>query len=60
MAKQTKSTKGRSQDRKLVSNQQHEMQYESEKTGISISGIKRAKKSAGRSRKAVEKKLRSK
>lgn len=52
------SSRGRAQDRaKVAGGQDHEVRYESGKTGASASDVKRAVKSAGNSRKAVEKKL---
>jgi hypothetical protein len=55
---QNKSSKGRSQDRKKVAGaQQHEVNYEKEKMGVSGKQIKAAVKSAGNSRKKVEEKL---
>jgi hypothetical protein len=49
------------QDRARVSGgQDHEVQYEANKTGASKSAVKDAVKSAGNSRSAVEKKLGSK
>ena len=58
MKKQSsKSTRGRSQDRKLVSSEPHETRYEAGKLGVSEKRIAGAKKSAGRSRKAIEKSI---
>ncbi|MES2939731.1 MAG: DUF3606 domain-containing protein [Pseudomonadota bacterium] len=57
-SKTSKSTRGRAQDRsKVAGGQEHEVRYESKKTGASAADVKRAVKSAGNSRKAVEKKL---
>ena len=50
--------KGRSQDRKKVAGgQQHEVNYEKEKMGVSGKQVKDAVKSEGNSRKKVEEKL---
>lgn len=58
---QTETSRGRSQDRaKVAGGQEHEVRYESEKTGKSKDQVKAAVKSAGNSRDAVEKKLGSK
>lgn len=58
---QTETSRGRSQDRaKVAGGQDHEVRYESEKTGKSKDQVKAAVKSAGNSRSAVEKKLGSK
>jgi hypothetical protein len=55
---QKKATRGRSQDRrKVAAGQEYEVNYESEKTGSSPKQVKRAVKSAGNSRKSVERKL---
>jgi hypothetical protein len=55
-AKQT--TRGRNQDRaRVAGGQEHEVQYESKKTSKPAAAVKAAVKSAGNSRKAVEKKL---
>jgi hypothetical protein len=52
------SSRGRSQDRaKVAGGQKHEVSYESKKTGASAADVKKAVKSEGNSRKAVEKKL---
>ena len=52
----TKTTRGRAQDRsKVASGQDHEVRYESEKTGAPKAEVKAAVKKAGNSRKAVEK-----
>jgi phage protein D len=54
----TKSTRGRAQDRaKVASGQEHEVRYEAGKTGSSASEVKSAVKSAGNSRSKVEAKL---
>lgn len=53
-----KTSRGRSQDRKKVAGaQKHEVNYEKEKMGVSGKQVKDAVKSAGNSRKKVEKKL---
>ena len=52
------SPRGRAQDRaKVAGGQKHEVSYESKKTGASASDVKRAVKSEGNARKAVEEKL---
>ena len=52
------TTRGRSQDRAMVaSGQDHEVRYESKKTGASKDEVKSAVKSAGNSRTKVEAKL---
>jgi hypothetical protein len=54
------SPRGRSQDRKKVAGgQDHEVKYEKEKMGVSGKQVKDAVKSAGNSRKKVEKKLKN-
>jgi hypothetical protein len=56
-AKKT-STRGRAQDRaRVAGGQEHEVRYESKKTGASASDVKKAVKSAGNSRKKVEAKM---
>lgn len=58
---QAETSRGRSQDRaKVAGGQDHEVRYESEKTGKSKDQVKAAVKFAGNSRDAVEKKLGSK
>jgi hypothetical protein len=58
MATAKKSARGRAQDRaKVAGGQKHEVAYEAGKTGATAADVKRAVKSAGNSRKAVEKKL---
>ena len=53
-----KSRRGRRQDRaKVAGGQDHEVRYESAKTGASKTDVKDAVKAAGNSRKAVEKRL---
>ena len=53
-----KSSRGRSQDRnKVAGGQDHELQYEKNKTGASKSQIKKAIKTEGNQRKKVEEKL---
>lgn len=52
------SNRGRAQDRaRVAGGQDHEVRYESGKTGVSKSEVKSAVKSAGNSRKAVEREL---
>lgn len=52
------SKQGRAQDRaKVAGGQKHEVAYESKKTGASPTEVREAVKSAGNSRKAVEKQL---
>ncbi|HEV2517161.1 MAG TPA: DUF3606 domain-containing protein [Devosia sp.] len=54
----TTTTRGRSQDRaKVAGGQDHEVRYESGKTGATKDEVKAAVKSAGNSRKKVEAKL---
>jgi hypothetical protein len=56
MKKNTK--RGRSQDRnKVAGGQDHEVQYEKDKMGVSGKEVKDAVKTEGNSRKKVEKKL---
>lgn len=51
----TKTTRGRSQDRKLVAGDQpHEVRHEARKAGVSKEEVKAAVKAAGNSRKNVE------
>ncbi len=58
---QPETSRGREQDRpKVAGGQDHEVRYESKKTGKSKDQVKAAVKSAGNSREAVEKKLGSK
>lgn len=55
--KQT-SSRGLAQDRaKVASGQDYEVNYEAGKTGTSVNKVKAAVKSAGNSRKEVEKEL---
>jgi len=50
--------RGRSQDRnKVAGGQDHEVQYEKDKMGVSGKEVKNAVKTEGNSRKKVEKKL---
>ena len=50
--------RGRSQDRsKVAGGQDYEVQYEKDKMGVAGKEVKQAIKSAGNSRKKVEKKL---
>ena len=52
------TTRGRAQDRaKVAGGQDHEVRYESKKTGASKDEVKSAVKSAGNSRTKVEAKL---
>ena len=52
------STKGTKVERRSVSEQPHELNYEAQKTGTSKEEVSAAKKSAGSNlRKAVEQKL---
>jgi hypothetical protein len=52
------SARGRSQDRRKVAGaQQHEVNYEKEKMGVSGKQVKDAINSEGNTRKKVEKKL---
>ena len=59
MAAVRKTTaRGRAQDRaKVAGGQDHEVRYEAKKTGAKAADIKRAVKSAGNSRKSVEREL---
>ena len=58
MATSKKTSRGRAQDRaRVAGGQEHEVRYESKKTGASAAEVKRSVKSAGNSRTAVEKKL---
>lgn len=53
-----KSSRGRIQDRaKVAGGQDHEVRYESSKTGASKAEVRGAVKAAGNGRAAVEKKL---
>ena len=40
----SRTTRGKSQDRKLVSNQKHELRYEADKKGVGKEEIIKAKK----------------
>lgn len=52
------TSRGRAQDRaRVAGGQEHEVRHVSKKTGASASDVKDAVKSAGNSRKNVEKKL---
>lgn len=51
------STRGSKVERNSVSNQPHEIKYEAHKEGASHQAIRDAKKSAGKQRSAIEKKL---
>jgi hypothetical protein len=56
---ENKPNRGRSQDRrKVAGGQEHEVNYEKEKMGVSGKQVKDAVKSEGNSRNKVEKKLR--
>jgi hypothetical protein len=58
MAAAKKTSRGRAQDRaRVAGGQDHEVRYESKKTGASAADVKRAVKSEGNSRTKVEKKL---
>ncbi len=58
MANTSQTSRGRRQDRaKVAGSQDHEVRYEADKTGKSKDAVKSAVKSAGNSRKAVEKEL---
>jgi hypothetical protein len=53
-----KTSRGRAQDRaRVAGGQEHEVRYESKKSGASAADVKQAVKGAGNSRRAVEKKL---
>jgi len=53
-----KTTRGRGQDRqKVAGGQDYEVNYEARKEGVSTKKVKQAVKSAGNSRKSVERKL---
>ncbi len=53
-----KETRGRSQDRaKVAANQEHEVNYETDKMNISPEVLKKAVKSAGNQRTKVEKQV---
>jgi hypothetical protein len=58
MAKANKTSRGCSQDRKLVAGgQDYEVRYEAKKSGRSKSAVKKAVKKVGNSRKKVERRL---
>lgn len=58
MSTKQSSTRGRAQDRaKVAGNQEYEVNYEAGKTGTSAGKVKQAVKTAGNSRKKVEKAL---
>ena len=60
-AKNTKTARGRKQDRARVAGKQdYEVRYEFKKTGKSATAVKRAVKKVGNVRKSVEKRLTSK
>jgi hypothetical protein len=55
----TGTSRGRAQDRaKVAGGQDHEVRYESKKTGATKDAVKSAVKSAGNGRKKVESELR--
>lgn len=57
-AAKTKTTRGRKQDRaRVAGGQDHEVRYESKKTGKSAPAVKKAVKKVGNARKSVEKRL---
>jgi hypothetical protein len=57
-AKKGKLARGRKQDRARVAGEQdHEVRYESKKTGKSAAALKKAVKKVGNARKRVEKRL---
>lgn len=56
-AKKTKKKKSRKMDRKLLSNQPHEIKHMAKKTKKKASEVRAAKKKVGRSSKAVVKEL---
>ena len=57
-AAKKQTSRGRAQDRaRVAGGQEHEVRYESKKTGATASDVKRAVKSEGNSRKKVEKAL---
>lgn len=51
------STRGSKVERRSVSDQPHELNYEAQKKGVSAETVKNAKKDVGNQRKDVEKKL---
>lgn len=58
VAKKAKTARGRMQDRARVAGKQdHEVRYESNKTGKSATAVKKAVKKVGNVRKSVEKRL---
>jgi hypothetical protein len=60
MAKKAKkqTARGRKQDRaRVAGGQEHEVRYESKKSGRSATAVKKAVKKVGNSRKKVEKRL---
>jgi hypothetical protein len=53
-----RTTRGRRQDRaRVAGGQDHEVRYEAKKTGRSKAAVRKAVKTAGNSRKRLEKKL---
>ena len=58
MATNNQTSRGRTQDRaRVAGGQKHEVTYEAKKTGKPAAAVKQAVKSAGNSRKKVEKTL---
>jgi hypothetical protein len=58
VAKKTKMTRGRKQDRARVAGEQdYEVRYEAKKTGKAAATVKKAVKKVGNARKRVEKRL---
>jgi hypothetical protein len=58
IAKKTKTTRARKQDRaRVAGGQDYEVRYEAKKTGKSAPAVKKAVKKVGNARKRVEKRL---
>ena len=58
MAKKTKTSRGRKQDRaRVAGGQDYEVRYESKKSGRSRLAVKKADKKVGNTRKKVERRL---
>jgi Protein of unknown function (DUF3606) len=58
MAKKTKTSRGRKQDRaRVAGGQDYEVRYESKKSGRSRLAVKKAVKKVGNTRKKVERRL---
>jgi hypothetical protein len=56
--KTAKTARGRKQDRaRVAAKQDHEVRYESKKSGMSAAAVKKAVKKVGNARKRVEKRL---